>query len=267
MSDFILRYAVTLAALGALTMAVQEAVKKVLGLLSKFHRKALQAWLEVDGGSTKKHYQVSAIRTDRAEAAIPPRGRQPAFGSNAYEELLHLTTGLALDETRRTSPLGSTRHVANALFELELAQMMSQIQDAADAALSNPERYPALYAFLTRGCAIDDAERWASAMSSTKVAADGTDPKELGDLYGRIRLLVKRQLDSFQTVTTYRWREWNQMSAVLLGAALMFIAQLRMAGGQPSYDWVGMVLVSVLGGMLAPVAKDLVDALGSMKTK
>ena len=264
MSDFILEYAIALAALGALTMAIQEAVKKLLRILRKFHRTAVESWLEVDGVGARSHYRVSATAEEEVSPYPDDRRR-----SDAYDELLHLTTGLAMhhDLLRRNSPVESSRHIANALFELELPQMMSQIQDAADTALNNPQRYPALYGFLTRGCATDDVDRWATAMSRDAENETQGRAKELTDVYGRVRLLVKRQLDSFQTVTSYRWREGNQLCAVVLGAVLMFAAQVWSTRTEPSHDWVNMTLISVLGGMLAPIAKDLVDALGNMKSK
>jgi hypothetical protein len=286
MSNFILEYAVTLAALGALTVAIQEAVKKLWSVLGKFHRNALRSWLAPGHGTAVKHY--SAMRMPDSDQS----GKASGGELRAYAELLHLTTGLTEPRGLATPPpTGFDRHVSNALFELELAQMMGQVQEAADAALNNPTRYPALFAFLTRGCATEDVEQWKDAMASKDVPPnpgasppDQRDPKKLADLYGRIRLLVRRQLDSFQTVTAYRWREWNQLAAIALGAILMFLAQLPSTVGSgvallsvPGFEALlatlfsvagfKMALVSVLGGVLAPVAKDLVDALGKVKTR
>ena len=92
--------------------------------------------------------------------------------------------------------------------------------------------------------------------------------EELAEVYGRIRLLVRRQLDSFQTVTSYRWREWNQFWAWVVGGVLLLIAELLQASAPLTLGSVGrMGMVSLLGGILAPVAKDLVDALASFKSR
>lgn len=97
--------------------------------------------------------------------------------------------------------------------------------------------------------------------------------QDLAEVYARIRLLMRRQLDSFQTITSYRWREWNQLWAWGIGAALLLLAQLIQAVqvGVAAQDLTPfrlatMVVFSLAGGLLAPIAKDLVDALAKVKS-
>src|SRR6218665_3704882 len=172
-ADFIRDYAITLAALGALTMALIEAVKKVFGLQPKFHRNAVEAWLqqhtESDGGGrrlwggarVKGHYAMRPgmpLNTGRLDVYYDWR--------MAYAELLCLTTGLP-PASMNGSDLASTvyvRSIAYALFELELPKLMSQVQEAADAALSSPDRYPHLFSFFTRGAHLRDVRQWLHAL-------------------------------------------------------------------------------------------------------
>jgi hypothetical protein len=89
-------------------------------------------------------------------------------------------------------------------------------------------------------------------------------------------------LDSFQIVTTLRWREWNQLAAIVVGCVLLSAAQILALAHEPNGDWktwsefsalfhaapllwLKIPAVSLFGGMLAPVAKDLVDALRKVK--
>jgi len=283
--DFILGYAVTLAALGALTVALIEAYKKLFSTLPKFHQSALQRWLQQQeprpAGSDSVlmpdvkfggHYGVA-----ETTQATPKTEQGPPYDwRSAYGELLHLTTGLALGSARPESKdagAGYSRNISYALFELELARMMSQLQEAADAGLNNPRRYRHWFEFLTRGCDKLDVARWVEAFAGASPMAglQQREREELAELYGRLRLLVRRQLDSFQTVTAYRWREWNQFWAWALGAVLLLAAQwiqALQAGAQQTLATFGwMVLVSLAGGILAPVAKDLVDALASFKAR
>lgn len=279
-ASFIQDYAVTLAALGALTMALIEAYKKLFGVLGNFQSEALRQWLQQDTvegaeapGKTRRnqHYIVPAFA--RVQAG---EKQQPYAWQDAYRELLHLTTGLRMDAKGDEEVPGTaySRRVSSALFELDLARMMGQIQEAADAALNNPELYPNWFAFLTRGCSPADRSEWLQAMGrrsgSNSQDSESVDTKHLADVYGRIRLLMRRQLDSFQTVTSFRWREFNQKWAIILGAILMFIAQIMALVNHnhgvtlPAFGQ--LVLISVLGGILAPVAKDLVDALAKVKS-
>lgn len=287
-AEFIQKYAVTLAALGALTMALIEAYKKLFGVLGKFQSEALRQWLQqdaIDGskapapGKTRQnqHYIVPASAVALVQAGKQP---QPYVWQDAYRELLHLTTGLRMgaEEDEEVPGTSYLRRVSSALFELDLARMMGQIQEAADAALNNPELYPNWFAFLTRGCSPDDRVEWLEAMGrrsgSNSQDSESVDTKHLADVYGRIRLLMRRQLDSFQTVTSFRWREANQKWAIIIGAILMSFAQV-MVLVKHSQDvsfsidlfTIGqLILISVLGGVLAPVAKDLVDALAKVKS-
>lgn len=295
-AGFILEYAITLAALGALTVGLLEAYKKLDNTLAKFQRSALLRWLVEENPDPGQdfmfrggHYGVNAnaraaahgelLRepAEVAEAYATPFP-DPYDGAKAYAELLHLTTGVWPDEHSllafgKNGPFH--RNVGFALFELDLAKMMSQIQEAADAALNNPTRYGHWFQFLTRGCDRDDVARWLEAMTAGAPlgSAGEAQRQELAEVYARIRLLMRRQLDSFQTITSYRWKEWNQLWAWAVGALLLLAAQLLQAWqvGQPVQDLTAfriltMVAFSLAGGILAPIAKDLVDALAKVKS-
>jgi len=84
---------------------------------------------------------------------------------------------------------------------------------------------------------------------------------------------MRRQLDSFQTITSYRWKEWNQLWAWLVGGVLLMLAQLIPAlralpegTDLKPMNIAIMGAVSLAGGLLAPIAKDLVDALSKVKS-
>lgn len=275
-ADFILRYAITLAAVGALTVGLLEAWKKLFNTLSRFQRQAVERWLTQEAMVAPSKAQiVSSLHAgghygvqDKAKAGAGKRG--PYEAKEAYRELLHLTTGVPVevDIMAPAGLSGTTRNVSYALFELDLAKMMAQIQEAADAALNNPQRYANWFAFVTRGCTKEDVDLWLLG-SRTRTAPPPQQPtrEELGDVYARIRLLMRRQLDSFQTITSFRWKEWNQFWAWAVGAVLLLVAQLLQAPeGAHGVDYLFMVVVALAGGILAPVAKDLVDALAKVKS-
>lgn len=263
-SAFILPYAVALAALGVLTVALLEAWKKVFATLPRFHRKAVGRWLVNEAPPPSG---VMQLRSTLAAGHYGLSQRNVAAGYDArkaYAQLLHLTTGVPLQADGidpDTEGNSMARNVTFALFELEVSRMMAQIQEAADAALNNPERFGDWFAFVTRGCNASDVADWRTVLAGGVI--DPAIRDKGAAAYGRIRLLVRRQLDGFQTVTAYRWREWNQWWAWLVGALLMMAAQLSQT---PGGNWLLMVLASLAGGILAPVAKDVVDALGKIKS-
>lgn len=267
LSDFIMRYAVTLAALGALTVGIQEAWKKLASSLPRFHQKAVRRWLDQGAPPPQAGAQITATLSSGQHYGVATASRAGGASydsQRAYEQLLHLCTGVQpgaeLHRTNQGGPLA--RNVSWALFELELSRMMSLMQDAADAALNAPRQHPDWFAFVTRGCMTEDIERWRKGLEQPPVGS-ADERARLAETFSRMRLLSKRQLDAFQTVTSYRWREWNQFWAWALGAALMACA-LMVKGGASGLE---VVLMSLAGGLLAPVAKDLVDALARVKTQ
>ncbi len=293
-SDFLLSYAGTLAALGALTVAIIEAWKKLLDSQAKFHRRSVLRWFENDQSSKQSHYFTQA-------SANPAESGLPVYDAGrGYEQLLLLTTGVGRaeqpDKRRYESSIAMERSgtfhrsIEYALFELEVDRLMGQIQDAADVALNNPKLYPDLFQFLTRSALPDDVRNWVIEVNQLVASMDTTDlkRKEIADRFTRLKQTVRRHLDSFQIVTALRWREWNQLAAIVIGAALLLAAQILALAHAPDggsvsgntgawavfgvlWDgglllWLKFALVSLFGGMLAPVAKDLVDALRKVKT-
>jgi len=245
-TDFLMRYGIALAAVGALSMALIEAWKKLFDTRTKYHLRAVLAWM---GGP---------------EAA-------------SYAQLVHLTTGSPLpapEAAARHARLAHThrpmpRDFELALFTLELERMMGHVQDAADAALRDPARYGALYRFVASGAAESDVKEWERAAYT--VDAGKEDAAKRAALYARVHTAAKGKLDAFQLYTTHRWANMNQLVANAVGAVVLFLAmvwtQLIANAGELSAATLLLVLpLSLLGGVLAPIAKDLVVALKRVRS-
>ena len=268
-ADFLLRYLGALAAVGALSMALIEAGKKLLDSRTKFQALRWTRWM---------------MRTplDRAMA-----GAGPATHVKAMAQLIQLCTGVTAEEASGAASnlidneghlgLGHAFHTvpAHALFALELSRMMGSIQDAADVALSSPAEYPDLYQLMTVGAKADDVERWYNDGSSALVSLADPNPtpeqrqvvKDHAERFARLRQIVKRKLDGFQLYTGDRWASWNQAAANGVGIIVMFVVltwvQRNSIGASISFPT--LIVFSLLGGILSPVAKDLVSALKRVK--
>ncbi|MEX8520964.1 MAG: hypothetical protein AB3X44_20875 [Leptothrix sp. (in: b-proteobacteria)] len=73
-------------------------------------------------------------------------------------------------------------------------------------------------------------------------------------------------MDSFQTVTSFRWDDLNQFWAIVVGAFVLYLAQWLT--GKVEFFSLGhlhAIAYSLLGGVLAPVAKDLITSLSTIK--
>lgn len=265
LTDFLLRYFVALAAVGALTMAILEAWKKIFDSRTRFQMNAVLRWIGVEG---ERDFRVAALIGRRS----------PPSPQRAYVELMHLTTGTELPEITEVTESLLQRHsdiaakliaiprdAGLALFSLELGRMMGHIQDAADTVLRDPKRYAALYDFLTWGAKDQDANDWRDQAYSVAAALTPQQSNDRANLYSRITGAERRKLDGFQLYTDYRWTNLNQLVANIVGSMLLLYAliwsQLTSGREMSGLTWVLLIAVSLVGGALAPVAKDIVMAL------
>jgi hypothetical protein len=86
------------------------------------------------------------------------------------------------------------------------------------------------------------------------------DVKDKAEAFARLRQLFKRKLDSFQLYTEQRWASYNQLASNVIGALIM-AAALYSLRSDLKLGAATFVLLSLFGGVLSPVAKDLVAAL------
>jgi hypothetical protein len=262
MSDFILNYALALAATSALAVALLEAFKSLWKTRERFHMRKLHQWIG----------QVKIPDGWTAEKEIEAGG----FHDEVYRQLVVLTTGERLDTRYSLTLIKGDRFEllpSNALFALELERMMGQIQEAADIVLANPSVYKALYLFMTQGAREMDITKWLaeSAEVPDAMEADRQDIKERVDAFSRLSKFVKRRIDSLQITMTYEWARWNQAVSILLGGVLLFVSLFYIELSLSNWaiinplTWFRILVASLVGGMVAPLAKDLVTALKKVR--
>jgi len=258
-SDFLLRYFVALAAVGALAMALIELYKKLRDARTRYHARHLVSWL----------------RETPENAALPDQA------DNCLSELLQLTSGLARSRTDLAARQLMTSGGAlpglltvplrreHAVFALELDKMMGHVQDAIDIALTDPKAYPALFQFITAGVSPDDVSLWQAFVESAHGdSGPGTESRNArrdADVYTRLQQSARRRLDAFQLYCSQRWATGNQFWAnvvgvVVLGSALWWM-NLRGTDAATTLSLGELLILSLAGGILAPVAKDMVAAL------
>jgi hypothetical protein len=272
LTDFLLQYLTPLIAIGAFSMAFIELWKKLLDKRTKFQARRWVDWM---------------VRN----AAASSSGRD---GEQALTQLLQLTTGVSPEEASaaakrlvqmRGLPRGwtPTRNPAHSVFALELERMMGSIQEASDLVLANPPQYESLYRVLTVGASHNDVEAWLRSGPSALLDAANlpesqqkAEVKRQSELIARLRQTVKGKLDGFQLFTSDSWTNWNQLAANITGivvmmTSLMFARWAAEGGGE--FTWAAlsnsfspsMIPISLVGGILSPVAKDLVTALQKVR--
>lgn len=241
---FILRYAVTLAAISALAMALIELVKALISGRDRFHKWRLRQWI----GRTSPDGMIA---------------------ERVYDSLIQLTTGEVPAEGTKAAMDGGIESrpwvisYGNALFALSLKKMMGQIQDAADTVMVNPDLYPELYEFLTRGARDEDITNWRKWAQEAPIrsADKPEDAKKQAETYARLRQVIRRRLDAFQVTSAYQWETLNQMASIVLGGVILFGSLLYLTKDSKEPGVLVLLFASLIGGVMAPVAKDLVAAL------
>jgi len=256
--NFLLRYAVTLAAISALSMALIEAAKAIGSIRSRFHKKSILKWIE--------------------ESQLSNQG-------DVYAQLIQLTTGEIVEHNEMNNSIGSLPwniSASNSIFTIELKEMMGQIQSAADVALSYPYKYKEFYHFLAKDVSEDMKEKWTGYSKSppTSTSVDPNEAKDQADTYTNLHQYIQRRLDAFQLTTSYRWQRLNQFSSWLIGFLLLFGTLLYTAQTNPQYKVFSKVnelneirwglfsiflFISLIGGIMAPTAKDLVVGLKKIR--
>jgi hypothetical protein len=276
-TDVLLAYVAPLAAVGTLSMALIELWKKLWDSRTKFQTLRWTEWVDASP------FNETALRNAAGYA------NTTATRTRALSQLLLLCTGITEDvaNTQAERLVTAKGHLPtfnafrrdstspiHALFALDLSRMMGSIQDAADVALASPQKYESLYVLMTSGAPSDDIKAWyeegARGLPNVTVPPDPNSrqvAKAHADRFALLRQFVKRKLDGFQLYAGDRWAGWNQGVANFLGIAIMFSALWWLRYTSPIHrpTWFAIGVFSLFGGILSPVAKDLVTALKRVK--
>jgi hypothetical protein len=268
-SDLLVAYIAALAAVGALSMVLVEAMKKFLDARTRFHTIRWTQWV------ARSPFDVTLLRTT-----------EPLSLALAYGELLQLCTGvsraIANEEASQLLERGGQVRIFNrfiyrqlpidAIFALDLKHMMGSIQEAADAALASPIQHKNLYLLMTSGAEPEDISKWYDQGPDGLIAI--ADPnaddrraiKEHADRFARLRQIVRRKLDGFQLYASDRWASWNQVVANIVGMVGLFLILLGIRNTSGiDFSFPTIVALSLFGGILSPLAKDLFSALSRVK--
>jgi hypothetical protein len=151
-----------------------------------------------------------------------------------------------------------------AFYELAIEQMVAQMNAAVQITLDYPKLYRDLLVVMSQGAALDDVIAVLSH-SPTGTRGKRTPPQdEYLEARARVSHRIQRNLDAIQISLGSRWRFYMQLIALVLSTALLEGAILSVAGATVGTALIGLV-IGVVGGYLAPVSRDLVAALQSLR--
>jgi hypothetical protein len=235
-ADWVKAWAVPLAAIGTVSMALLQTAKNVFPLRSWFQRGRLRRWLlaTVKDSSRSTGADVCASKAETDLISLATSGDENAFYNLPIEDLC--------SQVRNAVPVildYPTLHV-------DLFYCLASEASAADIRrLLEP---PPPETFLKRGDQSSDDEKHAIreyAAAKTRLAAQ-----------------VRCSIDAIQTSIGFRWKYFLQLASLVLSAIIGVIALRLGAGPDHAYPTVGAtIMIGLLSGFLAPVARDLVAAI------
>jgi len=252
-------WAVPLAAIGSLSMALIEVAKNQTPLRNWFQRMRLLKWLR---SSLQKEYEGSRItlyvRRLRSRYGGDKQSRRKQDDRVSYVE--------------RDLILLATSGDRAALYDLPIEGLCDQIRKVISVILDYPGRHPEFLRCLARGGDPQDIERIISAGQLEPAAPPNQSPEEQKQAYrefaaakSRVLVQVRNSVDAIQTSIAFRWKFWLQWASMILSAILGFAAiqaglTQNPAPANKSPIW-GSILIGILAGFLAPIARDVLAAI------
>jgi hypothetical protein len=227
---------VALSGVGIVTMALLQLVKDLLPSRRAFQRRWFERW-----------FMASA---DRAMVG-------PSRAGDALRSLIDLATA------------GD----AKALYDLPVEQFAGQINAAVQSVLDYPERYGDVMRILAQRADPEDIEGLCKGRPAEKDQEGEKEYQAAIDGYlqqrNRVAQHIQRSLDAIQIAMGGRWRAILQWLSVMVSTVII-MAALTVYGGREF--WTGThfayaLLAAVLGGFIAPVARDLVAAIESLRNR
>jgi hypothetical protein len=239
LSGTALSYAGALAIAGTLAMAILQIIKELTPLRRAYQRRWLGHWLAQRADSFLVAAQLGPAKIDSA-LLTPDR----FTGEKAQAALVELATG----------------GEANAFYDLTIEQVVAQMNAAAQVALEYPQLHFTLLAVLSQGADVEDVRK----LLPPARGARKPDPGAL-DARNRVGHRIQRNLDGIQIALGSRWRLWMQATSIVFTIAFVELAIIENVKGYTGATLLVGAVLGVVGGYLAPITRDVVAALQSLR--
>lgn len=227
---------VALAGVGIVTMALLQLIKDLSPARRWFQRWWFEGWF-IESAKYVGFHNVEAQRI-------------------ALIDLINLAT--AGDE--------------KALYDLPIEQFTGQVNAAVQTALDYPQDYRSLVKILARHADQDVVNKVIEGPPFIPSEDNHTTQAAI-EIYlqrrNRVAQHIQRSLDAIQIAMGGYWRRILQGSSIVVSSIIIYLA-LTLYGGEGIWtrEHLGFALViAVLGGFIAPVARDLVAALQSIRER
>ncbi len=216
-----------LMAVATVAMAILQIIKEVTPARRLFQRNWMAKWIAT---------QVRAFDALHRKEPTP----RTANASIAETSLVELATG----------------RLADAFYDLSAEEMMQQANAAGQIVLDEATRYPDLLYVLSEGASGKDLDLVEAGLPATGSTQNYFEAR------ARLTRRMARNLDGARLALSNRWKLWMQLTALALTVVAVEAVVWR------TYDvgtYVLAIVVGIVGGYIAPVARDLLAALQRLR--
>lgn len=241
-SSHFLTFLAAMAGVGTLSMAILQAIKDTTPIRRGFQKHWLRRWLQCKNSEAQKKGAEFKVDPVRAES-----------------DLIRLAT----DDDR------------NAFYELPIEQLCGQYNAAIQVALDYARDHRDLLIATAALASADDLRLVLSPPDGAKlrlnISDQSLDPRVVGerqefiDARARVTHQVQRAIDSIQISAGFRWKFYLQCASFALSALIAGLGVSLAPKHGPGGVFITVLVTGVLGGFLAPVARDLVAALQQLR--
>jgi hypothetical protein len=161
----------------------------------------------------------------------------------------------------------------NAFYDLQIEQLCGQMNAAAQVAIDYPQDYPDLIKTLACMAKLEDIRLLLDPPPAAKQPRSSVaDPKSheefnaYVDARNRVTHQIQRAIDALQVSAGFRWKWYLQIASIVLSGIIAGIGVWRFGHFQDTWkQFFTTIGVAILGGFLAPVARDLVASLQQLR--
>jgi hypothetical protein len=230
-TDWVTMWAVPLVGIGTVSMAVLQVVKSVFPLRSRFQRKHILSWLKgrTENGASDAEIDLIKLATDGDDAAFYNSPIEDSFAR------IKATVPVILDYPDK---------------HIDLFKCLASQADAHDIKLVLGP--PPLEIFYKRGDLSTHEEK--------------EKLKEFAAAKARVMSQVRCAIDAAESSIQYRWKHLLQVASFLLSAILGAVALGLGASPKTAPAFGAVIIIGLLSGFLAPVARDLIAAIESWRS-
>jgi hypothetical protein len=269
--DFAFPYALVASLVGALSMALLQTLKDIFPIRSWFQKARLRKWYEDKQGKMSKLFQPENRQkfTDFLKfQGLTDDQIQKYLGGYSYANDSTSKSSFEVFQYQLLSL--STDGNESAFYDLPIEQMCGQMNTCAQLAIEYPIRFTNVLSPLVASA--DPLDIYLLFLLPTPIQGmDNPDTKAINSLYSearnRIGHHIQRAVDAIQISFGSSWKKYMQVASIILSGLICALGVGFLDTQMTIFQRIALALVSaVLGGFLAPVARDLVAALQKLRS-